>query len=113
MLSSNRVDNKSDGVRVIGINNEQRQSSTVTFKDTPTGVIREVTMKLDQSFPILGRQASSCEILLGIVPGHFSSKKNSHSDMSYNDSVDNRIMVQCLLPGSPAMKNEVKIGECK
>jgi hypothetical protein len=101
--------NNGDGVKIIGIHSDSKRASTVTFKDTPTGVIREVSMMIDRPSAVLGRQASACENLLGIVPGHFSVYEKEDYEPSLKN--DSRVMVQCLLPGSAAMKNDVKIGE--
>lgn len=48
----------------------------------------------------LGRRASLCETVLGIIPGRF------------NEPPYTRVMVAGLLPGSQALKNgAIKIGE--
>lgn len=48
----------------------------------------------------LGRRASLCETVLGLVPGRFS------------EPPDSRVMVAGLVPGSHALRNgAIKIGE--
>ena len=50
---------------------------------------------------------SSCESLLGIIPGHFVCQDGVES----NQAEETRVMVQGLQPKSPALKAGVKIGK--
>lgn len=81
---------------------------TVTFNDTPTGLMKEVHIFVDPHRHNYGRRATLCETLFGIVPGRFGPKPTET-----NGSLqDRRIMVQGLLPGGEAYKSgQIKIGE--
>ncbi|XP_046382876.1 protein inturned [Ischnura elegans] len=86
----------------------------VTFRDSQEGEAREVGLHVDPGRRNLGRRATLCETLLGIVPGVFSS---SNATISENDGelqalVDDRIMVAGFVPDGEAIKNRsIKIGD--
>ena len=113
LITTNKKDSK------VEVKQEQRNnlrngvqqnghSPSVTFNDRPTGMIKDVRLFVDPSRNNYGRRASLCESLFGIVPGNFNSKPENH-----NASIDNRIMVQALLPGNEAIKSgDIKIGNC-
>ncbi|XP_076064226.1 inturned planar cell polarity protein isoform X2 [Oratosquilla oratoria] len=72
----------------------------VTFRDNPSGEMRTVKLYVTENGNNLGRRASLCEIVLGIMPGRF------------NEPPDSRVMVAGLVPGSEALRNGViKIGD--
>ena len=112
LITANKKDSK------VEVKQEQRNnlrngvqqnghSPSVTFNDRPTGMIKDVRLFVDPSRNNYGRRASLCESLFGIVPGNFNSKPENHST-----SIDNRIMVQALLPGNEAIKSgDIKIGK--
>ncbi|XP_064095515.1 protein inturned-like [Macrobrachium nipponense] len=72
----------------------------VTFRDNPSGEVRKVTLQVFEGGNNLGRRASLCETVLGVVPGRFS------------EPPDSRVMVAGLVPGSQALRNgAIKIGD--
>ncbi|XP_045604024.1 protein inturned isoform X1 [Procambarus clarkii] len=72
----------------------------VTFRDNPSGEVRKVNLQVYEGGNNLGRRASLCETVLGVVPGRFS------------ETPDSRVMVAGLVPGSQALRNGViKIGD--
>ncbi|KAK3879926.1 hypothetical protein Pcinc_015568 [Petrolisthes cinctipes] len=72
----------------------------VTFRDNPSGEVRKVMLQVYEGGSNLGRRASLCETVLGIIPGRF------------NEPPYTRVMVAGLLPGSQALKNgAIKIGD--
>lgn len=83
----------------------------VKFQDIPTGLTKDVTLSVDPNRHNLGRRATVCERLLGIVPGQFNFGGAS-VPFSDGSSDDKRIMVQGLLPGGEAIKSGIKIGQC-
>lgn len=115
LISANKKDNDTTRVKQEQKNNlrngipQNGHSPSVTFNDEPTGMIKEVRLFVDPSRNNYGRQASLCESLFGIVPGHFSSKP-----VVNGAAKDNRIMVQALLPGNEAIKSgDIKIGNSR
>ncbi|KAK8742472.1 hypothetical protein OTU49_001901 [Cherax quadricarinatus] len=72
----------------------------VTFRDNPSGEVRKINLQVYEGGNNLGRRASLCETVLGVVPGRFS------------EPPDSRVMVAGLVPGSQALRNGViKIGD--
>ncbi|KAK7063224.1 hypothetical protein SK128_007127 [Halocaridina rubra] len=72
----------------------------VTFRDNPSGEVRKVHLQVYEGGNNLGRRASLCETVLGVVPGRFS------------EPPDSRVMVAGLVPGSQALRNgAIKIGD--
>ncbi|XP_050738764.1 protein inturned-like isoform X2 [Eriocheir sinensis] len=72
----------------------------VTFRDNPSGEVRRVRLQVYEGGNNLGRRASLCETVLGLVPGRFS------------EPPDSRVMVAGLVPGSHALRNgAIKIGD--
>ncbi|XP_027211506.1 protein inturned isoform X1 [Penaeus vannamei] len=72
----------------------------VTFRDNPSGEVRKVNLQVSEGGNNLGRRASLCETVLGVVPGRFS------------EPPDSRVMVAGLVPGSQALRDGViKIGD--
>ncbi|KAG0713494.1 Protein inturned [Chionoecetes opilio] len=72
----------------------------VTFRDNPSGEVRKVKLQVYEGGNNLGRRASLCETVLGLVPGRFS------------EPPDSRVMVAGLVPGSMALRNgTIKIGD--
>ncbi|XP_045101276.1 protein inturned-like [Portunus trituberculatus] len=72
----------------------------VTFRDNPSGEVRKVKLQVYEGGNNLGRRASLCETVLGLVPGRFS------------EPPDSRVMVAGLVPGSQALRNgAIKIGD--
>lgn len=72
----------------------------VTFRDNPGGEVRKVNLQVFEGGNNLGRRASLCETVLGVVPGRFS------------EPPDSRVMVAGLVPGSQALRDGViKIGD--
>lgn len=65
-----------------------------------TKFLNVLTMQVYEGGNNLGRRASLCETVLGLVPGRFS------------EPPDSRVMVAGLVPGSQALRNgAIKIGE--
>ncbi|CAL4119773.1 unnamed protein product, partial [Meganyctiphanes norvegica] len=89
------------GAGTEGPKNATDPAPKVTFRDNPSGEVRHVTLQVAGLGNNLGRRASLCETVLGVVPGRFS------------EPPDSRVMVAGLVPGSQALKNgQIKIGDC-
>ncbi|XP_071441603.1 protein inturned [Hetaerina americana] len=86
----------------------------VTFRDSQEGEAREVGLLVDPGRRNLGRRATLCETLLGIVPGVFSSSSTTtgETEGELPVFVDERIMVAGFVPDGEAIKNRsIKIGD--
>ncbi|XP_067128156.1 LOW QUALITY PROTEIN: protein inturned [Centruroides vittatus] len=91
-------------------NNFQRPVSMpkVTFRGSPNGETKEVLLDVDPRRHNYGRRATLCEVLFGIIPGHFHQLDNRNSSAIEDD----RIMVQGFTPDGEAIKNgKIKIGD--
>lgn len=80
----------------------------VTFRGSPNGETKEVLLDVDPKRHNYGRRATLCEVLFGIIPGHFH-----HLDNRNDSGIDDeRIMVQGFTPDGEAIKNgKIKIGD--
>ncbi len=119
VTANKKSDSSEDKTPRRNVRNGLRQnghSPSVTFNDRPTGLLKHVRLFVDPGKHNLGRRASLCERLFGIVPGHFSTRPVRDDDDGGggggDDVRDNRIMVQALLPGREAVQcADIKIGE--
>lgn len=107
---------KSGGyTRFPSINMSETKKCECDKKNSPSKHSIEVNVKLrHQQLPDGKLSAVDlCELILGIVPGHYGSSQSSSSSSSSSRRKDRRVKIRGLVPtGLAAKYSEIKVGRC-